>query len=602
MVLNRSIVLFLVLLAPLLTWGFSADRRESYKQIALQHKLATNPTWLRLNHYHANFLGHYSSYLKGNFFISPQGVKDPEAELLATIDGLFSENEKHLQCRYLGRMRWLKTVLPINADDIVKCTERDEWRAKLDAREAYVIFASNDLNNPSSSFGHTFLRLHKPGNNELLDYGVNWAAMTGDDKAALFALKGLTGFYPGSYSMLPYHQKIREYTNMEGRDIWEYKLKLSEDDVAMIVDHLLELDGSYSDYYFLDENCSYQILELLNLVRPEIDLTASFHDAVIPIDTLKVLNDKGFLEDEKLRSSLQAEWRTRYAGLNLDQKKELRDAVKMPRTFKFTEKLSNREKAETLEATMSYIAVQDYRAQRDSKDEKYALAIQRAQLGLITDPVKIKIPTSPLTSQNSMGAYLGYGKEDQQDYYTFKFRRTFHDLVADDRGMSPFFHLEALGIEFRYFTENKNLDLQQLTLLKAISTAPITLMDYPLSWTIDLGTYPKLAPYWDVGVGTSVDLTATMATRYTAFIQIENRSENDRYAGYFGPRNLLMTKWSESFRSVIDVSYLYDVQHGGFIWDNEFAVSLSKNQNEIRFEYLNRKDVPDLKVSLIHYF
>lgn len=544
MVLNWFLIL-LFILAPPFAWGFSLERTESYKKSALEKRLYENPQWLRLGHYQPTWTGVPKSKIRGSFFLAPQGGQDPKAELLATLESLFSDQGSTLQCRYLGRMRWLKSVLPIAEEDLVPCPERDLWKAQLGAQEVYIIFASSDLSSPGSSFGHTFLRLHNPTNThqlELLDYGVNYAAITGDDTGALFALKGLFGYYPGNYSLLPYHQKIREYTNLEGRDLWEYKLKLSPEEVAFIVDHLLELDGSFSFYYFADENCSYQILELLNLVRPENHLTQSFYDFVIPLDTLKVLSDLELLDGEKLRPSLQAEWQTRYAGLSLSEKTNLREVIKTPQTFNFDDSLRAKEKASVLEASMSYLAIQEYREQKERKDDKYALAVQRAKLGQITDPQIILPPTSPLSSQNPQAAYLGFGKYNEKDYFRLKYRRAFHDLLSDDSGLTPFTHLEVMSFEFRYFTESKNLDLTQWTILNVLSTAPTNILDHPLSWSLNLGTLPKLAPYFDFGAGTSFDLSRNNPTRWVFLGRAENRTENNKYAAYLGPQTMLITK------------------------------------------------------------
>ena len=43
------------------------------------------------------------------------------------------------------------------------------------------------------------------------------------------------------------------------------------------------------DYYFADENCSYQLLALLQLARDDLDLTSSFNFHAIPSDTVAVL-------------------------------------------------------------------------------------------------------------------------------------------------------------------------------------------------------------------------------------------------------------------------------------------------------------------------
>jgi hypothetical protein len=606
MVLNRFLVfLFLFTVAPHAVWGFSLKQVASYKQTALEKHLAESPQWLKLGHYHKTWSGRYKSKILGKFFLSPLGSENPEAELLATIDQLFSSDKNHLQCRYLGRMHWLKTVLPLVTTDLTPCPERDEWKKKLGAKEVYIVFAAGDLTSPGSSFGHTFLRFHNPENThekELLDYGVNYAAMTGKEAGALYAMKGLFGFYPGNFSMLPYHEKIREYTNLEGRDLWEYKLKLSEEDVEFLIDHLLELDGSYEYYFFADENCSYQVLELLNLARPEMNLTREFSNFVIPLDTLRLLNDHGLLEDEKPRPSLQAEWRTRYAGLNLDQKKELREAVKDPKHFKFTENLSNKKKAEVLEASLSYFAIKEYREQKKFKDDRYALGVQRAQLGPITEPVNILPPASPLLSHRAMGAYFGYGAYDEKSYFSFKYRRAFHDLLSDDTGLSPFIHLEVLSLEFRYFITDKNLDLTHFTFLNILSTSPTNILDHPLSWTVDIGTRPKLAPYFDFGAGSSFDIAQKYPTRWVFLGRIENRLEDSKFAGYAGAQTLLITKWDPHFRTLFGAKYLYSLQDHGFFWDNQFGISVSSGAHEVRVEYENRREISDMKGSYIYFF
>jgi len=605
MVLNQFLVfLLLCILTPHAVWGFSIERTASYKKIALEQRLAENPQWLKLGHYHPTWNGLPASKIQGDFFLLPPGAQDPEAELLTTIEQLFSESGKTLQCRYLGRVHWLKQVLPLAAEDLQPCPERDDWKKKLGAKEVSIIFASGDVNSPASSFGHTFLKFHNPENTrelELLDYGVNYAAITGDDTGALFALKGLFGFYPGAYSMLPYHQKIREYTNLEGRDLWEYKLKLSESDVAFLVNHLLELDGSYSYYYFSDENCSYQILELLNLVRPTQNLTKNFSDFVIPLDTLRVLQDLNLLAEEKSRPSLQAEWRSRYAGLGLQQKQELREAVKNPQHFKFTDSPTNTEKAEVLEASLSYFAIKEYREKKELKDEKYALAVTRAKLGQITEPLIIAPPKSPLLSPRAQGLYFGFGQSQEKNYLNFKYRRAFHDYLSEDTGLSPFTQLEVVSFNFRYFTETKNLDLTQFTLINIISTSPTNILDHPLSWSLDLGTKPKLAPYFDFGAGTSLDFSQKHPTRFTLLARSENRTENSKYHGAAGAEALLLTKWGQHFRTLLGTKYLYSFTSQDFYWDTQVGVSTSRGSHEFRLEYKNRKEIPDAQVSYIYF-
>jgi len=58
----------------------------------------------------------------------------------------------------------------------------------------------------------------------LLSFAVNYAARTDETNGFAYAIKGVFGFYPGYYSLLPYYVKVREYNDLERRDVWEYPL------------------------------------------------------------------------------------------------------------------------------------------------------------------------------------------------------------------------------------------------------------------------------------------------------------------------------------------------------------------------------------------
>ncbi len=602
MVLN-FLVTALLMTAPLFAWGFSSQQTAAYKEQALAKKLDSSPAWLKLGHYRKTITGKYFSPIRGNYFITPEGNIDPRTELLATLELLFNQTTSKSQCRYLARTSWLKTVLDIRSEDLEECPERKAWKAQLGATEAYLIFAASDLSSAPSSFGHTFLRLHNPKNKgqlDLLDYGINYAAITGSDGGALYALKGLFGYYPGAYSMLPYHQKIQEYSNLEGRDLWEYKLNLSPQQVELMIDHLLELEGSFAPYYFADENCSSQMLELIEVALPEANLTSQFHDFAIPLDTLKAVSAAGLIADEKLRTSLQTEWRARYAQLNFSERPALRAVLlKEQDSNKNYLGLSKKEKAETLEAALSYLSIREYRDQKEYNDEKYKLSVARAKLGAITEPVTITPPKSPLLSPSTAAFYLGYGKIDEQDYYQFKFRRGFHDLLSDDSGLALFSQMNFLTFDVRYTPTRQNWDLYQFVFLSILSTSPWTQLEKPLSWSIEVGTEPKLNPYFDGGIGASFDLPLLKATRWSLFAVSENSYLTEIAQPYLGGKSMLMMKWVDSFRTLLQSEYLYSTTQGEFHWNHYAAASFSYGKTEFRAEAERKNSVDRWGLSLI---
>lgn len=84
------------------------------------------------------------------------------------------------------------------------------------------------------------------------------------------------GGYPGLFALVPYQEKLSEYRSLENRDLWEYRLNLTQAETERMVEHVWELKQIKFDYFFFDENCSYRLLELLQVARPSLRLTGQF--------------------------------------------------------------------------------------------------------------------------------------------------------------------------------------------------------------------------------------------------------------------------------------------------------------------------------------
>ncbi len=219
----------------------------------------------------------------------------------------------HPQCAFPARFAWLAAALETAGDAIprVPCPALDAWRADLGpVAGVSLIFPEAYMNNPASMFGHTLLRLDRAppdaheDRRDLLAYAVNFAADTGDDGGALFAVKGLTGLYPGTFSLWPYYEKVQQYGDWERRDIWEYRLALAPAEIERLLLHVFELRQVRFDYFFFDENCSYQLLGLLEVARPGLALRDRFHGWAIPADTVRaVLGETGLAAEPAWRPS-----------------------------------------------------------------------------------------------------------------------------------------------------------------------------------------------------------------------------------------------------------------------------------------------------------
>ena len=283
--------------------------------------LADERAWRRLLHYHDTFAGAgrpVSHVDDPRFFLAgPAGRRDAAAELDATIDALFggaasapTGADDDPRCRFVARERWLRERLgePIESGGTLAlplasapCAAYTAWRETVRAHSATLVFPAAYLNNPSSMFGHTLLRLDPPGvesGSDWLSWSLNFAADVGDDtpQSATYAWKGITGGYPGRFLLEPYFTKLRQYGAIENRDIHEYRLDLTPAEVNRLVEHVWELRDLAFDYYFFRENCSFRLLELLEHARPSLELAAGFPLTAIPADTVKAVVEAGLVD------------------------------------------------------------------------------------------------------------------------------------------------------------------------------------------------------------------------------------------------------------------------------------------------------------------
>ena len=319
-------------------------------------ELAKSSYWRSLLRDENPHSAHYTSPVRlDGFFLSPNGANNALAELEATANtfakaitpsSAVSANKAAAintsvvdtapACRYPGRHAWLSQQRPDLAAQWPKadCPELNTWLTGLDANQVTLVFASDYLNNPSSMFGHTLMRIDAASQSDdtrLLSYAINYSAQTNTNNGLEFAIKGLTGGYPGAYSLLPYYEKVKEYNDWESRDLWEYELALTPAEVRQMLLVFWDWRGITSPYYFLSRNCSYELLGLIEMARPGLDLQSQFPVAVIPTDTVRaVLKEKDLLKRVTWRAAsgtqLQASLARNDSATNTAAKRLSQDA------------------------------------------------------------------------------------------------------------------------------------------------------------------------------------------------------------------------------------------------------------------------------------
>ena len=495
-------ILLLLLLLP----GFPLQAEEppylsSLLASARQLELSKDPYWHTLLHFKKTFWGSRSLVDDPRFFLDPAGKTDPQAELEATLRSLFDreEDEKgHSACRFIARYHWLADRLKIDPSrlPVPECRRFSEIVEQIKPASVTLIFPTAHINGPASMFGHTLLTIDTESQSRLLAYAINYSAFTRDTMGPIFAFKGLFGFYPGYFSMLPYYGKLQEYNDIEQRDIWEYPLNLSGEEIKRLLMHLLEMDSIYSDYYFFDENCSYNLLFLLDVARPSVHLTDQLPLWVIPIDTIRKVKENGLTTGAIYRPSRATKIKYLASLLpegNQEFARDMAEGKAAPDRL-LEEKIEPGRKiliSDLAGEHLQYLNSQKKLTPAEFQERFRKILRARSLLGGAEEEYRIPPPGKPDEGHLSNRLSLGVGVHQGRLFEEVGIRPAYHDLLDNDRGYVEGAQIIFADAALRYYSSDRKLLLQKLDIIDAVSLSPRDLFFQPFSWKIKTGLLQK---------------------------------------------------------------------------------------------------------------
>jgi hypothetical protein len=629
-----SVYFFCGLTGTLASPVAAADYRQQLVEQAASMAIASSREWDVLLHYRHQGGQQESIIDDRRFFLAPTGKTDPAAELAATITGLFADaatGDEHPRCRFPARYEFLQQRLGIDSSRLPNpvCAKLDESLKAVDPRSAVLVFPAAHNNGPASMFGHTLLRVGSSYQSELLSHAVNYAAHSSDTNGILFAFKGIFGFYPGYFSILPYYEKVKEYNDLEHRDVWEYGLKLTPDEVRRMVLHIWELQGISSEYYFFDENCSFMLLSLLEAARPELRLSQEYWDRwsfwVIPADTIATVRRAGLIDRVSYRPSLATRILHR-ASLLPAAARETAFAIatkQLPATAEAgSAAVTLEERRQVLDLATEYL---QYRFSRNmlAKQEFQSqfLPILQARSGLgIGDKTAGEVLVPPQPEEGHLPAKIttGAGVRRDRPYLELAWQPAYHDLMDPDAGYTKGAQIDFFALSGRYYPLEQSFKLQSFRPVDILSLAPRDLFFKPYSWKVNGGLDRKsfadgsdrLYLHLNTGGGMAWHLTRSgNSIGYVmaeADINLADRFQQKAALGGGGSAGLL-TSLSDSWKAHLYSSALFYVieEHQQYRLTLDQHVNLSKNSGLLLnalWERSFNNSRAEAKLSWVRYF
>jgi len=556
--------------------------------------------------------GNISEIKDKNFFFSKNGAKNPKDEMLATIDAFFSNEKKDDNssiCRFPARYYWLKEKLKIDNFPKANCKEYNKIFKRVDPQSATLVFPSAHINSPASMFGHTFIRINSSFNSKLLSYAINYSANADKDKenGVIFAIKGLTGGYLGKYSLLPYYEKLKEYRDTEQRDIWEYDLNLTKHETIRMFRHIWELNNVQTNYYFFTQNCSYEMLWLIEAGRPSIKLRDKFNFQIIPLETVHETKKAGLIKSFSYRPSKRTKllkYETlidkkfkKYPILLADNKIKIEKIIK-------NKKMPIEQKQYIIEASIEYLEYKliHSKIKKDAYLELFHnLTLARAKLGKGKE-INIKPPINPLYSHRAIRTTFGIGSREDKTTYFLGIRPAYHDLEDNSNGFLRGTQIEFLNFLLAYSKED--IKVEKATILSIVSLAQRSEFFDDFSWRMNLGwdrDYQNRDEIFHLSVGAGYSWGNSLGFLYflvdPSFYYVDNKTQAsidgsigfsiDKYKSFNTKIELTQKKYTDGKDEIT-----FEVMEG-------FRVSQNR---EIKLKYEHKKEEQTIKLMFNYYF
>ncbi|ENV63500.1 hypothetical protein F949_02348 [Acinetobacter junii NIPH 182] len=602
---------------------------QNYLKIAEQKQLHQDITWQRLMYADQS---QKSEVAYDGYFYAKDGKNNLKNELQTDVKALFinSAENQSIRCKFPARSQWLIQQLNIDTEKlpIVKCPEFDQWINQIKPHKATLIYATDFMGNPSSMFGHTLLRLDPKDQKQLnlVSYAVNYAATVSGEDNWSYAWKGLTGQYPGEYSLMPYYRKVKEYGDFESRDLWEYELNLTPEETRFLVEHIWEMQHVSFPYYFVSDNCAYRLLGLIDLVRPNLDLKKQFNYAAIPIETLKAVDQQDLVKEVVYRPALETQLlsQAKQHGTPLAKVAHQVAFQDVGKAQPLLEKYNQHDQAKILEMAYDDLYLQYISRQVDAdfaQPQLRQLLAERSQIDVEKQRQEPERPKKqPVEGHHARNLSVNVGELQGQKFIELGHRQAYHDLIDPQGGYRLGTQLLFLDGNIQY--RDDQLKLEHLDLLTVNSYNPIQPFKSPITWgfnlgwkqeALDQGNFSDDQQHGVMNLNMQVGYSlADYDRRHLCYAQMQSHIQGGRsldkgWRVGVGPTVGCMNIWTDTINSVVQIELPYweDQSQWNLRVGSQFQYSLNSN-NALRlnwnFEQQDHKDWSKVGLGYVWFF
>jgi hypothetical protein len=458
---------------------------EAYLELATQKNLAAHPTWAALLH-----VSEAKANIRSDSFLLSHADFSLANELRATLRLLYVDQSNQV-CRFPARYMWLRQELDLPALPIQNCAELQEFKARAPMQEIALAFASENLAQPSSMMGHVFLKLSgvdERGQN--LEHAISFFTDAGGINIPKLFFDSMVIGKKGYFSLSPYQEKISLYLGEEQRSIWEYTLRLNQQQKDLIQAHLIELRQTDLVYFFQKYNCATVIDFILAIAASRTLDTNGFW--LTPKDVVKRAHELDLIDSSRMMSPNR--WLIRAVGEQFTSQERALIAQQVERQAvpSLTELDTNKTYL-TLQLARAY---QAYRNESTKEQSASAIAYVRNLEAIVKrdfpqHQLQVLDSKNPLETPQDSQVSIGFVRQDRESYARVTMTPTSHHLEDDNRHYFSETELLLFELSLLKNLRTRQLLIDKLTVYAAQSFIPFDSMSGGISGAIRMGIKPQ---------------------------------------------------------------------------------------------------------------
>ncbi|HEX5356023.1 MAG TPA: DUF4105 domain-containing protein [Aquabacterium sp.] len=482
----------------LLFAGMSPAHAEGHPGVAeLQHQvlrqqLDQSPRWAAMLH-----ISDGQARIRDPNFILSLNHFSVRQELLDTVAYLYGPQSAKAVCQFPARYTWLHTTAGLPALSLAHCTDLSEMLARAPADSIALIFASENLSQPSSMMGHLFLKttgINQAGNK--VEHALSFFTDAGTANIPKLFYDSMVTGKKGYFTLTPYQDEINTYVISEQRTLWEYELKLNQQDRTLLLHHLHELRQADITYFFQSYNCATLVKHVLAIGEPAILNDADWWTT--PKFVVSRAHDTGMIANATVKTPSRWIVRNLEDELPTSQARLVQLAIESGEPSSLAQSMSAdpNEGFMTLELGRAYNTYL-YDQQRITSaawqgiDRQLKHLIQQQYPGLELQAVQNKNPTqSPRDKQVS----VGWRHQSGTDKLKLGLLPVSHTMADDNSQSNSETELKLFDTVLLLDPQRGKVSLDHLTIYSTQSLLPRDPMTGGISGGVNIGFERQMSP------------------------------------------------------------------------------------------------------------